>query len=107
MCRYDVKYGSAGFDAYGYHAGCSFATGSFEEAKQDPQSARFLCNGEEHVLAVHESTGEALISSKCTFDHAGQGYCIPAENDDGFVHASTVSCSQHTHSLHLGFLTCG
>lgn len=61
LCRYDVKYGSAGFNTYGYKAGCAFAAGGFSEALEDPAAARYLC-------------AEGGVQA-CTHDSASEGVC--------------------------------
>ena len=88
MCRYDVKYGSAGFDSYGYQAGCAFATGSFEEVTEDPLAARYLCS--EENLAVHLATSGQVFGKQCTYNHASEGYCIYDPLHDNFLPATTV-----------------
>lgn len=63
-CRYDVKYGSGGFNAYGYQAGCTFVNGTTEEALEEPAAARFLCERDE------------VGTRQCFHDFSGQGICL-------------------------------
>eukprot|EP00892_Ulva_mutabilis_P005906 jgi/Ulvmu1/3688/UM017_0104.1 len=57
---YDVKYGSGGFNSYGFQAGCTFVTGTFEEALADPAAARYLCPpaNEENIACFHDFSGQ-------------------------------------------------
>ena len=77
-CRYDVKYGSAGFNSYGYKGGCAFAQGTFQEAYNSPASSRYLCSGDkgsEHA---------------CLHDFSGDGFCLTLDNWDGFFRTYQV-----------------
>lgn len=75
-CRYDVKYGSAGFNTFGYQAGCEFATGAFQEAMAVPAAARYLC--------------EELDKEGCTHDLSTHGTCIGFEAWDDFNRVEPV-----------------
>eukprot|EP00892_Ulva_mutabilis_P009759 jgi/Ulvmu1/7155/UM034_0062.1 len=70
---YDVKYGSAGFNSYGYHAGCEFAMGTFEEAIEAPAAQPFLC------------PAMNLGRSACLPDHTAEAACDLQPNWNGFV----------------------
>lgn len=63
MCRYDVKYGSGGFNTNGYQAGCAYVNGTFEDALADPVAGRFLCSPDDDE------------SESCFSDFSGQGVC--------------------------------
>eukprot|EP00892_Ulva_mutabilis_P005909 jgi/Ulvmu1/3690/UM017_0106.1 len=72
---YDVKYGSGGFNSYGFQAGCAFVMGTFEEALADPAAARYLCRpGDSESIA-------------CFHDFSGQGVCRAATQQDGSTYA--------------------
>jgi hypothetical protein len=62
LCRYDVIYGSHGFNSYGYKGGCAFANGTKEEVLASPPAAQYFC-------------GEEDFGFKCLHDHAGSGFC--------------------------------
>ena len=82
-----MKYGSAGFSAYGYHAGCAFANGTYEEALADPNAAQFLCTEEQ--AAAFTSIDEGYLA-KCMYDRSGVGKCgIP--NPEGTRYADPFS----------------
>eukprot|EP00892_Ulva_mutabilis_P005907 jgi/Ulvmu1/3689/UM017_0105.1 len=68
---YDVKYGSGGFNSYGYQAGCTFVMGTFEEALADPAAARYLC-----PIADNRTIS-------CFHDFSGQGRCRAQRKFDG------------------------
>lgn len=68
--RYDVKYGSAGFNPYGYQAGCAFVSGTFQEALQDPMASPFLCQP------------DTLGNISCLSDFSGPGICLPPQAFD-------------------------
>lgn len=69
-CRYDVKYGSAGFNSYGYRGGCTFVFGTFDEVLADPVASRFVCPPEE------------IGTIRCFDDYSGQGVCRPLKKFD-------------------------
>jgi hypothetical protein len=69
--RYDVIYGSHGFNTYGYKGGCAFANGTKEESLASPPSARYFC-------------GEEDFGFKCLHDHAGSGFCFDYEFYDQY-----------------------
>lgn len=71
-CRYDVKYGSAGWNSYGYQGGCEFASGSKSQAMKDPKARRYLCS---------ESQDWDFM---CTHDFTGDGVCISDPLLEGF-----------------------
>lgn len=60
-----MKYGSGGFNSYGYQAGCPFVNGTTEDALADPVAGQFLC--------LPEDAG----NSACFRDFSGQGVCQP------------------------------
>ena len=65
ICRYDVKYGSAGFSSWGYKAGCVFITAnpfSQELTDQDSPAGQYFCRG-------------AATTGGCFHDHSGSGLC--------------------------------
>lgn len=76
-CRYDVKYGTAGFSSYGYQGGCAFATGSFAEAQASPQAAQYLC----------PETSTAL---RCQHDFSSSGICRSQLLPDDFLRIDGV-----------------
>jgi hypothetical protein len=76
--RYDVKYGSAGFNPYGYKGGCNFALGNYDTAIADPASSRYLCN---------RSDSRSIV---CLFDFSGEGVCGSIDVNDGFYAAFSV-----------------
>ena len=59
-----MKYGSGGFNSYGYQAGCAFVNGTQEEAQADPAAARYLC------------TREQVGTKQCFHDFSGEGVCL-------------------------------
>ena len=63
LCRYDVKYGSQGFNHFGYLGGCEFALGTYAEAEAAPLAARYLCPPEKE------------LQLECLYDHSGDGIC--------------------------------
>lgn len=67
-----MKYGSAGFNSYGYKAGCAFAAGTFEEAEASPAASRYLCAPEQE------------LQQACLHDFSGNGVCVSNSNWDGF-----------------------
>lgn len=82
--RYDVKYGSAGFNGYGYQGGCAFATGQFATALADPEASRFLCL-ERGLVACHH-------------DFSGVGVCGTVNRLDGFFRVQEArSCPVPLH----------
>ena len=83
-CRYDVKYGSLGFNVFGYHGGCNFSLGTYEEALVAPESARYLC-----------SDSEAL-EFQCLHDYSGEGVCYASDLWDGFYRSLPVRPYTHT-----------
>ena len=81
MRRYDVKYGSAGFNLFGYQGGCEFSLGTYEDALASPLAARYLC------------TRSEALKSVCLDDYSGEGVCYGSDLWDGFFRASPVRCS--------------
>lgn len=65
-----MKYGSGGFNSYGYQAGCTFVMGTFEEALADPAGSRFLCPPEDvgAIRCVHDFSGQGTCRSQVRFD---------------------------------------
>lgn len=80
-CRYDVKYGSAGFNSFGYKAGCEFALGTYAEAMAVPEAAQYLCPKDMDKRYM------------CLHDHSGDGVCYSSDNWDGFFRALPVRIS--------------
>lgn len=78
LCRYDVKYGSSGFNPYGYKAGCGFAEFDFATALLSPTAEQYLCNPTDNVLV------------KCNFEHSAPGYCVADPTQNGFIQANSV-----------------
>jgi hypothetical protein len=77
-CRYDVIYGSSGFNSIGYNGGCEFANGTLSEALASPPAARYLCGPED------------ANQYRCTADHVASAFCFAkievktnATGDDG------------------------
>lgn len=60
-----MKYGSGGFNPYGYKAGCAFVSGTFEETLADAVAGRFLCSPD----------NAGTVS--CFSDFSGQAVCTP------------------------------
>ena len=81
LCRYDVKYGSSGFNPYGYKAGCGFAEADFATALLSPTAEQYLCNPTDNVLV------------KCNFEHSAPGFCWANPTQNGFVQATSVCIS--------------
>lgn len=77
-CRYDVKYGSMGFNVFGYQGGCEFALGTFAEALSTPQSARYLCSEDQS------------LQLECLHDYSGDGVCFASDLWDGFFRSLPV-----------------
>jgi hypothetical protein len=71
-CRYDVKYGSGGFNVFGYKGGCEMATGSFSTAIQAPNAARYLCD---HSLVYNYDIGLVPKNRICMHDYSSGGVC--------------------------------
>lgn len=80
LCRYDVKYGSAGFNLFGYQGGCNFSLGSYDDALASPSAARYLC------------TQEEALSFACLHDYSGEGVCYASDLWDGFFRSLPVRC---------------
>lgn len=110
-CRYDVIYGSAGFNPYGYKAGCTFATGSVEAIRADPAAAAFTCPIDEFCPAAAPNACTRLARSGapatdvfacfarradgchtlCTSNYASQGVCQADSFDTaGFLRVAAV-----------------
>lgn len=72
VCRYNVLYGSAGFNPFGYQAGCIWVTGSEAAVAADPVASRYICaNGPDNTQSV------------CTYDSSSSGLCFrPGSTDD-------------------------
>lgn len=89
-CRYDVVYGSQGFQSYGYMGGCAFANGTVQEALQEPSASRFLCNGQRAYECTHNFAG----IGQCTRDDGNMS--DDYEYYEGFDIVDTVCCAlQH------------
>ena len=73
-----MKYGSAGFNSFGYKAGCAFALGTYAEAMASPKAAQYLCP---------EDMDRRYM---CLHDHSGDGVCHSSANWDGFYRALPV-----------------
>lgn len=95
VCRYDVKYGSAGFNAYGYKGGCAFANGTAEQALADPAAAQYLC-----PAAQEDTVG-------CVYDSSGVGECTGRTRLDGFFRFEEVRGPRRCAGMHAatGHLT--
>eukprot|EP00892_Ulva_mutabilis_P009761 jgi/Ulvmu1/7157/UM034_0064.1 len=76
---YDVKYGSAGFNSYGYKAGCAFALGTFAEAMAEPDAARYLCPASMDTRYT------------CLHDFSGDGVCFSSDLWDGFFRSQPIT----------------
>lgn len=76
--RYDVKYGSAGFDTFGYRAGCEFAAGTAADAALAPAAQPNLC------------TAAQRGRRQCTPDHSAVGFCESRSNGDDLYLVFTV-----------------
>lgn len=76
MCRYSIDYRAAGFNHWGYLAGCEFAESSVKEVKASTDSAvqRFTCQR------------ELSATTECTVDLTSLGVCIADANFDGLPH---------------------
>jgi hypothetical protein len=59
-------YSSAGFNSFGYKAGCAFATGNATEALLSPAGARYLCDGREELF--YQCTHDHVSSAMCQYD---------------------------------------
>ena len=83
-CRYDVKYGSAGFNSYGYQAGCEFATRgtSFAQALAIPSAAQYLCPAATPELSCHH-------------DFSGSGSCTAEFTSESFLTLMEVPPRSH------------
>lgn len=81
-CRYDVKYSAAGFNSYGYKAGCAFATGTSREALESPGGARYLCDS--------TSVPAGAFQFACLHDHSGVGVCTGSVTSDDFNSTTPV-----------------
>lgn len=68
VCRYDVKYGTAGFNPFGFHSGCTFALRSFSEASQDPAAARFLCTDIGALGCTHNGQSSGVCNADVTWN---------------------------------------
>eukprot|EP00892_Ulva_mutabilis_P008327 jgi/Ulvmu1/5867/UM025_0129.1 len=62
---YDVKYGSAGWNSYGYAGGCAFAEGTRKDALADPMAARYLCSESQDwdFMCLHDFSGDGICMS--------------------------------------------
>lgn len=75
---YDVKYASAGWRSLGYHGGCAFARGTYEDALHDAAARPYLCEAEREG-----ATG-------CLPDASGHGVCQRQATWDSFFRLSPV-----------------
>ena len=82
-----MKYGSGGFNPYGYKAGCSFVTGTVEDAL----TSQYLCSPQERN------------QSACFYAHSAIGRCNPLvstslANDeyDGFFYVDSVRFEENS-----------
>lgn len=75
-------YGSAGYNAFGYKAGCDFAAGSFKAAIAEPLAARFLCS--------------ASGSDGCLYDGIGSGTCTADPTMNGVDVVAPVRPFSHS-----------
>lgn len=67
-----MKYGSLGFNSFGYQAGCAYANGTLEEAQASPNARRYLCTPEDGGQYV------------CTHDHVSSAFCFSEKEDYEF-----------------------
>ena len=69
-----MKYGSAGFNSYGYRAGCEFATRgtTFAQALAIPSAAQYLCPA-------------ATLEQSCHHDFSGSGSCAADPLGESFL----------------------
>jgi hypothetical protein len=76
VCRYDVKYGSAGLLTLGWRAGCAFALNDFDNL--DIAASQYTC-----------PQADAL-EVQCTSDSRSEARCQTADRWDGFYRPSVV-----------------
>ena len=96
VCRYDVKYGSQGFNHLGYQGGCEFVGGTYAQALKAPLAARYLCSPEQEEQV------------ECLFDHSGNGRCWAWDTWDGFARVEPVCplCSAALALLYTLHMSC-
>eukprot|EP00892_Ulva_mutabilis_P009758 jgi/Ulvmu1/7154/UM034_0061.1 len=73
---YDVKYGSAGFNSFGYNAGCEFAMGPAEAVADAAAAQPYLC------------TASQARSLQCMHDASAIGVCDTRSLWDGLLRVS-------------------
>lgn len=65
-----MKYGTMGFNSFGYQGGCAFANGTVEEARASPEASRYICKPEDAGQFV------------CTHDHVASAFCFDEDIED-------------------------
>lgn len=75
---YDVKYGAAGWNPLGYHAGCAFALGTYLTAWSSRAARPYLCSDADEGV------------STCLPDFSGDGMCKSSPTWDGFYRPTRV-----------------
>jgi hypothetical protein len=89
-CRYNVKYSTAGFNYFGWNAGCTFAEAScasLNTAAGDPGSSEWTCDANapsagKTCTANHLAIGRCMTDSQVRF-----GVCSAAVVSDLWNHA--------------------
>eukprot|EP00892_Ulva_mutabilis_P001828 jgi/Ulvmu1/11646/UM008_0050.1 len=68
---YDVKYGSGGFNSYGWQGGCEFANGTFRSAFEDPAAKRYLCSPRQfrEYVCLHDFSGDGTCDTLASIDN--------------------------------------
>ena len=97
ICRYDVKYGSAGFNPHGYAAGCAFAAGDAAGVRAaEPLSGVELCEPSSGPIC-DISNCSPVFTAEDFFDYVS-GTFDPGAADFGEVEACIrnlpPACSQ-------------
>jgi hypothetical protein len=88
-CRYDVKYGSQGFNLFGYQAGCSFSLGTYAQAALNPVSDRYLCPQGAALSCVHDLSGEGVCYESLLWDGFARSLPVRANR----IHTCKVGCT--------------
>ena len=98
-CRYDVKYGSSGFNPFGWKAGCAFATGTPAEMRNSPEAAMFVCGADDFLSETMTQNADGTLHlapsisgypmlPRCTYDNSATALC---DTQDGeFMRARVV-----------------
>lgn len=85
-----MKYGSQGFNLFGYKGSCNFSLGTYDDALASPDAARYLCEESQALERV------------CLNDYSGEGICYSSDLWDGFYRASPV-CGHAFYCLNIFF----